>query len=181
MNCANYQKWALLEDSGELAIHRRRRLNTHRASCAECRAFAQAVADARAACAALPVPPVDRVTLSVLQDVGGHHHRRAAQHMARRSGWAWATAATILIGALAGVSVLLSHSENSASNAWAGAAVSEWAEWAAADPIDVSLDVFSEQMARSRDESSSAYWASSPAQSDDTEQLAQELLTLWEA
>lgn len=181
MNCEQYQKWALLDDSGELAIHRRRRLAAHRGACPDCRAFERALSDARAACAMLAIPAVDTVTLSVLHDVDRHQRRRAAVQMMQRRGWAWATAAAILIGALAGVSSLLSRTDASAGGAWASAAVSEWAEWAAVDPIDVSLDVFAEQMARTRDEDPGGAWASMPAQTDEAEQLARELLALWEA
>lgn len=180
MKCERYQTWALLHDSGELGARRARQLARHAGDCPACRGFQQGLGDARAAMAALPVAPVDRVTLSVLQDVALHHRRRSAQRMVRQRAVAWAMAASIFIGALIGVSALLSGGSITPSGATAGLASPDWTEWAAADPLDVSLDVFAEQLSLSNSDEEAA-WASTPAASEDSEDLAQELLQLWEA
>ena len=180
MNCERYQMWALLADSGELGSRRARQWTRHAEGCPACREFQRSLNGARAAAAALPVAPVDRVTLSVLQDVALHHRRRTVVQATRQRTMAWAMAASILIGALVGVSALLSRGPASSNHAVAGLASSDFAEWAAADPLDVSLDLFAEQLAKPYADEDAAV-ASTPAASEDSEDLAQELLQLWEA
>ncbi len=180
MNCERYQMWALLADSGELSPRRGRQWNRHAEGCPACQDFHRSLKGARAAAAMLPVAPVDRVTLSVLQDVALHHRRRTVLQVTRQRTVAWAMAASILIGSLVGVSALLSRGPGSPNRAIAGLASPEFAEWAAADPLDVSLDLFAEQLAKPYADEDAA-WASTPTTSEESEDLAQELLQLWEA
>jgi predicted anti-sigma-YlaC factor YlaD len=176
MNCKEFQFWILRRDSGELSTWSAQRLSRHLVRCAVCREFDQALANAHRAVSLLPVPEVDRVTLAVLKDVATHHRRRHLR-MTGRARVAWATAASLLIGAMIGALVLLAPSSDPEPNLAdiGGAAWS--AELLAMDALDVSMDLFAEELAALEAETEDTALAGG---TDDAERIAQEILALWE-
>jgi hypothetical protein len=178
MKCKEFQFWILRRDSGELTTWRAQLLSRHLTRCAMCREFDQALASAHRAVALLPVPGVDRVTLAVLKDVATHHRRRHLR-MTGRARMAWATAASLLIGAMIGALVLLAPSSDPGPSL-ADLGKTAWpAEFAAVDALDVSMDLFAEELAALEAEADDA--AVAGGGTEDAEHIAREILALWEA
>jgi hypothetical protein len=176
MNCKEFQFWILRRDSHELSTWSAQRLSRHLVRCAVCREFDLALANAHRAVSLLPVPEVDRVTLAVLKDVAMHHRRRHL-HMTGRARVAWATAASLLIGAMIGALVLLAPSSDPGPSLANLGGAAGTTDLAAMDTLDVSMDLFAEELAALEAEAEDTALAGG---TEDAELIAREILALWE-